>query len=108
VPEYDKPQTVRLDHVNLLTALDAIAMQCRLHLEVAPDMPNPDIRLDAEGKSGLQILQDLGNQYGFSAFDQGNGNVLIIPARENGEVEPGNVKKVVPLDSHRDHPTGIG
>lgn len=83
-PAYLRPQTVKMKRAPLVDALKVIAMQGGLKIVMGPGMPNPDIAVDYEGKNTIEILQDLGRQYAFTPFDQGDGSVLIIPARDDG------------------------
>jgi hypothetical protein len=84
-PRYLLPQSVSIKRAPLQTALQMVAMQGGLQLEMAPGMPNPEVAVDYEGKNTIEILEDLGRQYAFTAFDQGNGSVLIIPARDEDQ-----------------------
>lgn len=89
VPKWQLPQTVKFDRLGLANAIKAIGAQCGLRIEMPPDMPNDEIVLDYRGMNGLEILADMGERFGFTAFDQGDGNVLIIPARdENAPARP--------------------
>lgn len=66
--------------VPLQKVLQQIAAQEKLTLEIPSEMPNPPIDVDMRGKTGVELLQQLGAQHGFSAFDEGHGHVLIVPA----------------------------
>ena len=68
------------DHVPLLTALKAIAEKGSIELTIPDQFPNPEVTADVTGKDALDMMQQLGAQYGFSAFSQGRGKVLLIPA----------------------------
>jgi len=87
-----RPHTVKFERLGLANALRAIASQCGLKLEMPPDMPNDEIVLDYRNMNAFEILADMGPRFGFTAFDQGGGRVLIIPARsddpEIGGTEP--------------------
>lgn len=76
------PQTVKLNGVKLSTALKAVAMSGGLQLEIAPNLDDQIVRIDYRGYAPLEILQDMGQRFGFSAFDNGPHRVLIIPARD--------------------------
>lgn len=83
VPTWLRPQTVKFERLGLANALKAIASQCGLNLVMPPDMPNDEIVLDYQNMNAFEILADMGSRFGFTAFDQGGGQVLIIPARAN-------------------------
>lgn len=80
---WDRLQTIRFEKIPLQDALRAIAAQSGLKLEIAPGMPNPLIKSDYRGMTGLEILADMGPQFGFTAFHQGEGQVIVIPARDS-------------------------
>lgn len=85
-----KPLTVKFERLGLANALRAVAAQAGLKLDMPPDMPNDDIVLDYRNMNAFEILADMGPRFGFTAFDQGNGNVIIVPARDEGsDVQPG-------------------
>ncbi len=81
---WDRPQVVRFERIKLHDALRAIASQSGLELEIAPGLPNLDIVTDYQGMTGLEILADMGPRFGFTAFHQGEGRVIVIPARDLG------------------------
>jgi hypothetical protein len=89
----ERPRTIRMDGVPLLVALEAIASEAGMSLEIAPGMPNPEISVSYEGIGVVEILQDLGRRHGFTPFDQGTGSILVIPAVDarssGGAEEPG-------------------
>jgi hypothetical protein len=55
-----------------------------LELEIAPGMPNPELVADFRDASGMEMLMELGPRFGFTAFNQGDNRVLIIPALDAG------------------------
>ena len=71
----------------LQTVLKLVAAQGKLGITIAPGLSNPDVAIQYEDKTVIEILQDLGRQYAFTAFDQGDGSVLIIPARDDEPAE---------------------
>ena len=68
--------------------LDEISRQSGLRLQLAPDMPNPDVQAFYDKMPALAILKDLGSRYGFSAFTQSNDQVLLVPATDPNAPEP--------------------
>ncbi len=79
-PGLGEPLTLTGKAVPLLDAIRQVAQKSGITLEVAPGMPNPKIDFEYRGLSGWQILRDMGPRFGFTPFDQGDGNVLIVPA----------------------------
>ncbi len=79
-PTPNAQNTVRMEAVELRTALELLAAQGQIRLQFAPDMPNPTIRFSYTGYSTMEMLEDLGRHLGFTPFDQGDGTILIVPA----------------------------
>lgn len=81
VAKWQQPQTVKLQHAKLADALRAIGAQCGLNIVIPPDMPDLDIVVNYRDMTGFEMLADMGPRFGFTAFDQGDGNVIVVPAR---------------------------
>jgi hypothetical protein len=71
-----------LESAPLKTVLQAVAAQAGLKLDIAPGLGNPTVNVNIEGQSGIEVLEKLGKQYGFTPFAQGGKSVLIIPAAD--------------------------
>ena len=88
-PFYMQPHTVEVTAANLPQVLDRIGQECGLEITM-PDVPADlaDIQIEARyyNRSGMDMLNDLGSKYGFTAFSQGGNKVLIVPARE-GQID---------------------
>lgn len=80
IPAYEKLVTLTSESISLMFVLDEISRQTGVRIQLAPDMPNPDVRAFYEQMPALAVLKDLGARYGFSAFSQENDHVLIVPA----------------------------
>jgi len=81
-PRWAKPQSLHVKRAGLVETLRLLGAQAGLRVEIAPGMPNPEIGVDYDDMSAIDILQDLGRQHGFTPFDQGDGTVVIYPAVE--------------------------
>lgn len=79
-PSYLKPQNLKIERAKLSQVLQMVAAQGGLKLDIGPGLPDPDVRAVYHNISPVAILEDLGRTYGFTAFDQGNGAVIVIPA----------------------------
>jgi hypothetical protein len=79
-PAFRRPQNLEMQGAPLVTALEMIAAQAGLKLVTAPGMPNPAVNLAYQGWTPIEMLKDLGRQYAFTAFDQGDGTILVVPA----------------------------
>lgn len=73
-------QDFKVEDAPLLDVIQLIATACSLKLEVAPNMPNPNVSVDFRQKTGLDMLKELGREYGFTPLPQEPGEILVIPA----------------------------
>jgi hypothetical protein len=72
----------------LSLVVQAVAQQGKFAINIGPGLADPVISVDYQGLNSIEILQDLGRQYAFTPFDQGDGTVIIVPARDpNAERE---------------------
>lgn len=71
------------DNMPLQTAMRTVAKRWSLTLEIPPNTPNPMLKhVEMFGHSGMDFLNQLADQGGVTVFDEGNGHVLVIPARD--------------------------
>ena len=82
--KWEQLQAVKFEKVGLATAIKAICQQSGIKLDMPQDMPNDEIVVDYQGMTGLAMLQDMASRFGFTVFAQGDGKVLVIPARQEG------------------------
>jgi hypothetical protein len=82
VMPWDKPIAFRAEGIRLMNAIEAIAMQGSLTIEVAPGMPDISINLDYQDASAISILRALGQNFGFTVLEQQPGTVLLVPERD--------------------------
>lgn len=91
--------TVKFEQIRLLTALEAIAAEGNVQLEIAPNMPDIEIGLEYRNQPVDVILNHLGDAHGFRLLVQGKGKYLIVPVEfkddesvagtpENGTLSP--------------------
>lgn len=90
---------VKIDQAHLLSAIQAIAAQSRMRLQIAPGFANPIIDVDISARDGLDALRQLGNEHGFTPFEQGNGVVLVVPAIDGEDRDLDSPEAVLPSDS---------
>lgn len=87
-PQTPPPVTMPWEHRHdlaiegapLVDVLSLIGDVTKLKVEIAPNMPNPTVTVTYTQRTGMEMLNELGRQYGFTALDQGKGSVLIVPA----------------------------
>lgn len=72
--------SVVLEEAPLDAALQAIAGQVGITVELAPGLPNPNVSVQFEGMTPRQMLEKLGRENGFTALYQGKGHWLIVPS----------------------------
>jgi hypothetical protein len=90
-PEYLTTISYHVERADLITILKELSQQGGLSMELAPGMQNPEIRVDYDQKSIIDILQDLGKKYGFTPYLEGNGQLLVVPALERSPQSPPNL-----------------
>ncbi|MCB8933082.1 MAG: hypothetical protein M9921_00510 [Fimbriimonadaceae bacterium] len=88
VPKYQRRHTIMIDEAGLLTVLEAIATQTGMQVEVAPGLEDVKISCDYRDATGMEMLQDLGTKFGFTALSQGGNRVLIVPATDSRDGGP--------------------
>jgi hypothetical protein len=81
-------RSIRSDRIRLIEAIRRIGRECGLEIEVAPGMSDPEIVMRYDGMTGMEMLLDLGPRFGFTAFDEGEGRVLIIPTTDPTVMQP--------------------
>ena len=82
VPKYLQPTNFAVRGARLTDALRKIADQGGLEIVMAPGFPEMTIDVNYTGLNTIQILQSMGSEYAFTAFDQGDGSVIVVPARD--------------------------
>ncbi len=78
----DRPVTIVAKSIKLSSALNDIGLQAGIRLNSAPGMPDPEITLDFRDVPAIQVLQSLGQQFGFTPMTESQNSVLLIPARD--------------------------
>lgn len=101
VDPWQKLKDVKFERIGLATAIKAIAAQSGMNLEMPPDMPNDDIVVDYRNMTGIEILHDMASRFAFTVFDQGNGKVLVVPARDPDRIQDGRFRGRQPDSSRK-------
>ncbi len=94
VLDYLKPTSVSLKGAKLTDAVRMVAAQGNLGVVVAPGFPEISVDINYEQMSPIEILQAMGRDYAFTAFDQGDGTVIVVPAVEPTLREPVSAEKI--------------
>ncbi|MCC7229031.1 MAG: hypothetical protein IT203_01460 [Fimbriimonadaceae bacterium] len=76
----DAPKSLRLSNTSLVAALKLIGSNAGYNVEIAPGFEDQTISLDYADTTTTEMLRDLGLRYGFTAFDQGDGTIIVVPA----------------------------
>ncbi len=97
IPEFHRKKSLKLAKAPLMAALKLIADSGGLRCEFAPGFPNPDVVVDFREMSPVEMLQQLGRDYAFSTFEEGERNVLFVPA-----VDPAERSKPAPKPTDGD------
>lgn len=88
-PPTDAPKSLRLSNTSLVAALKMIGSNAGYNVEIAPGFEDQTISLDYVDTTTTEMLRDLGIRYGFTAFDQGDGTIIIVPAVDSSP-QPGD------------------
>ncbi|MBV6459261.1 MAG: hypothetical protein HONBIEJF_02406 [Fimbriimonadaceae bacterium] len=72
--------TLREERIKLVDAIQRIAQQAGLTIEIAPGLPDFEITASYVDVPAREALGDIGKNFGFTVFDQGDRAILIIPA----------------------------
>ena len=99
--------TVVSGRVRLRQALDDIARQANITLEMAPGMPDLEIRCDYRDAPALAVLTDMGRNFGFTPLRQGDRNALLVPATDPTRRNPEGIgQSGEPVNPERTPPVG--
>lgn len=82
-PVYERPIDLQAENTTLIATLNLIQKKSGLRIERAPGFQDFQISMKYSGLSPVEVLRDLGRNFGFSVFEQEPGHVLLIP-----EVDP--------------------
>lgn len=73
----------------LSLVLKLLAEQANLKLEVYPGLDDQEVSVDYRNEAALLIYQDLGKRYGFDAFEDKPGQIVVVPqSRRNTATTP--------------------
>ena len=89
-PPVEEPSTepalvkgsLKIDNARLLDVIQLISGTCKIRIDPAPGMPNPEVMVNYSDKNAMEMLADLGAQYGFTPLNQHDGSILVVPARD--------------------------
>ena len=82
VPEANREplRTLKLSNTSLAAALKMIGEMAGYRVEIAPGFKDQQVSIDYTDSTTSNMVKHLGMRYGFTAFDQGDGTVIIVPA----------------------------
>jgi len=78
-PKYLQPQELVVKKATLHSVLALLGAQAKIKIVVAPGLPNPPIDVEYHEMNAIEMLKDLGALYRFTAFDQGDGSIVVYP-----------------------------
>lgn len=79
----EQVKTLKLNDTSLILALKMIGDMAGYRVDIAPGFEDQQVSVDYQATTS-EMLKDLGMRYGFTAFDQGDGTIIIVPAVDNG------------------------
>jgi hypothetical protein len=77
---FERSVSLDFDRVMLSQAVQAVAQQARLVIEVAPGFEDQEIEAHYAGVTAKQALDDLGQNFGFTVIVQQGNEGLLVPA----------------------------
>ena len=77
----DNAQTLKFSYTPLKTAVHSVADTFGKKLEMPKTFPNPVINETISGSSAMVCFSELGQEFGFTAYDEGDNTILLVPAR---------------------------
>lgn len=93
---FEQPIGLRFEKISLHAAIDAIGKTSGLSIELAPGLEDMDITLKYSNMAPVEILRDMGANFGFTVFEQSRGSVLIVPEVDRGKTAGPDVDPVEP------------
>jgi hypothetical protein len=72
--------TIQSSDVSLEQAIKDMVAQAGLYVTIAPGFEDKRIRVSFVEQPLFDVLQELGQHFGFTAFKQGSAEILIVPA----------------------------
>lgn len=82
---FQRPVTIVAKNMTLDMVLNDIAIQAGLDLQSAPGMPEAMVEIDFRETPAIQVLEALGQTFGFTALIQTSSSALLIPARDQND-----------------------
>jgi hypothetical protein len=81
--DYLKPRDIHLEDASLTAAITLVAEKSGLEVTLAPGFKDRRVSLDYRGQNAIEILREMGEQYGFTIFQESEGHLLAVPARSD-------------------------
>jgi len=97
IPDYMQPQNFEFHGTKLAMALRMIATAGHFQIEIGPGLPDIEVSSNYGQVTPVEALKRLGEEFGFTAFAQEKGRVLIIPVKD-ADHDPGTAP------TNTDHP----
>lgn len=104
-PRNERGQDFKVKGADLAGALAMLGAEAGVQIIVAPGMGKRVIDADYENVPLSEILKDMGEKFGFTPFDQGDGSIIIVPATESGVNRPKDDHSP-PITRYPDEPNG--
>ncbi len=88
IPDYMQAQNFEFHGTKLDMAIRMIATAGHFDVEIGPGLDNVDVTTNYGQLTPVEALKKLGQDYGFTAFAEERGRVLIIPAKDGIPADP--------------------
>ncbi len=88
IPPLETKVTIRIQGATLTEVLKGIAAQAGIKIQQAPGMPNPEIVAMYTDVPAMTVINDLARHFQFTAYAQGEREVLLFPAVDQNNAPP--------------------
>lgn len=96
-PPTENLKDLKLSNTSLVAALKMIGEMAGYRVEIAPGFEDKTVSIDYSQVTTADMLQDMGRRFGFTAFDQGDRSIIIVPAVDNSGAsdEPTGIQRQI-------------
>lgn len=76
-----KRVNIKLTDAPLSSVFELIQVQAGIKVIADKNVPNPNVTIEFYSVSPMEVLTTLGRQHGFTAFDQHDGTIVVVPGQ---------------------------
>lgn len=84
----EKRTSMKLSGASLHSAIQLIAEAGGFRITIAPELHNPDVSIDYQDKTVMEMLRELGQEYAFTVLADGEKELIALPLKDQEPTEP--------------------